>query len=238
MMMIADEASGVIDETFEYAKSSLTGEETVFIMISNPTRVEGYFYNSFNKLAMSFQTLHFNSEESPIVNKNFVNEIITEYGKDSDQYKIRVLGEFPEHGDMDDEGRMDLFDFNKISFITEEQGRFEPTKMGIDPSGEGSNNTPRAVRNEFTLKIVAEQKKSTEKSIADLTISLLYNYDKITPDEVVYDNFGVGANVGTELASAGCRCKGINGAEPAKDYETFENARAEMYRNFRNWLHQ
>lgn len=39
----------------------------------------GYFFNSFNKFSDGFQNLSFNSEESPIVDNAFVNEIITEY---------------------------------------------------------------------------------------------------------------------------------------------------------------
>jgi hypothetical protein len=149
-----------------------------------------------------------------------------------------VLGEFPEHGDMDDEGWIDLFDFSKISFVPEEAvANHNPTKMGLDPSGEGRDKTPRAVRDEMLLRIVAEQGRSTPKSIANTTISLLYTYEKITPDEVVYDNFGVGANVGVELADAGYKCTGINSANDASDTDTFENLRAEMFRRFRNWLY-
>lgn len=40
MLIMADEASGVPDEIFESAKSALTNENTLFMMISNPTRLE------------------------------------------------------------------------------------------------------------------------------------------------------------------------------------------------------
>jgi hypothetical protein len=48
-------------------------------MISNPTRLEGYFYRSHTDLQQSFQTLHFSAEESPIVDKQFVEDIVMEY---------------------------------------------------------------------------------------------------------------------------------------------------------------
>nr|DAJ27358.1 MAG TPA: Terminase [Caudoviricetes sp.] len=39
--------------------------------------------------------MHFNSEESPIVSKKFVESVIAKFGIDSDEYRVRVLGEFP-----------------------------------------------------------------------------------------------------------------------------------------------
>nr|DAO45989.1 MAG TPA: Terminase large subunit [Caudoviricetes sp.] len=39
--------------------------------------------------------MNFNSEESPLVDNSFVSEIINEYGKDSDEYRVRVKGDFP-----------------------------------------------------------------------------------------------------------------------------------------------
>lgn len=50
LMVLADEASGVEEEIFQSAKSALTNENTIFLMISNPTRLEGYFYRSHHDL--------------------------------------------------------------------------------------------------------------------------------------------------------------------------------------------
>lgn len=95
LAIIADEASGVDEQIFVTAMSARTNANALFIMISNPTRLEGYFYKAFNQNAGGFQTLNFNSEESPLVSNDFVNEIISEYGKDSDEYRVRVQGNFP-----------------------------------------------------------------------------------------------------------------------------------------------
>jgi hypothetical protein len=90
VMVIADEASGIDDVIFNAGKSALTNPNTLFIMISNPTRLTGYFYNAFNANIDTFQTLSFNGEESPIVDHKFVEDIEKEHGIDSDEYRIRV----------------------------------------------------------------------------------------------------------------------------------------------------
>lgn len=90
MMLLGDESSAIPDPIFEAAKSALTGGDVLFLMISNPTRLEGYFYDSHHKLRDTFRCMAFDGEESPIVDRGFVDEIIAEYGIDSDQYRYRV----------------------------------------------------------------------------------------------------------------------------------------------------
>ena len=62
------------------------------ILISNPTRLSGYFHDSHcSKLAETFHCLHFNGEESPVVDKQLINDIVARWGKDSEQYRVDVL---------------------------------------------------------------------------------------------------------------------------------------------------
>ena len=102
MLLVADESSAIAEEVFNSAQGALTSENTIVILISNPTRLEGYFYKSHHELAHTFQCLNFSSLESPIVSMKFVNAIIEEHGEDSDEYSIRVLGEFPNKEGIDD----------------------------------------------------------------------------------------------------------------------------------------
>jgi hypothetical protein len=60
------------------------------VMISNPTRLHGYFYDSHTKLKSTFRALHFDSEQSPIVSPDFVASMIQEHGEDTDEYNVRV----------------------------------------------------------------------------------------------------------------------------------------------------
>jgi malate/lactate dehydrogenase len=57
----------------------MTGQNVIFLMISNPVRTEGYFYHSHNKLKDSFTTAKYSSLDSPIVNRAYVMDIANEY---------------------------------------------------------------------------------------------------------------------------------------------------------------
>lgn len=227
LMILADEASGVAEEVFTTSESALTNENTLFLMISNPTRTEWYFYNSHNELSYLFHCLHFNSEESPIVSKKFVESVIAKFGIDSDEYRVRVLGEFPRVGEMDDKGYMPLFERGEVKFAPDIS--FIPNTLWIDAWGEGKDKSIRCGRDSYAGWVLAEEQKSNEKTIAQKTLTLITKYPRITDKRTFYDNFGVGANVGTELAYVGYKAKWCNNGEKADDTERFANKRAECY---------
>lgn len=95
MVFLVDEASGVDSEIITVAQGALTGENNFMIMIGNPTRIEGTFYDSFTKNRESYINFTFNSEESELVDPGYCKRMEEEHGKDSDVYRVRVLGEFP-----------------------------------------------------------------------------------------------------------------------------------------------
>lgn len=95
ILQVIDEASAVPDEIFDNAEATLTNPDYVTIMISNPTRMIGRFFDSHKKYKGHFQTMQFSSEESPIVDRAKIQKIIEKYGTDSPQYLVEVLGEFP-----------------------------------------------------------------------------------------------------------------------------------------------
>lgn len=101
VMMVVDEASGVPDEVYNVAEGALTDKNIFVILISNPTRLAGYFYNTHNKDKKNRQTFKFSSIDSPVVDNDYVNRIAELHGEDSDEYRIRVLGEFPREDIVD-----------------------------------------------------------------------------------------------------------------------------------------
>lgn len=236
VMMIIDEASGVPEEIFNTAEGALTEENILVIMISNPTRINGYFFDSHNKDKKNWQTFAFSSIDSPLVDEEYVNRIVDKHGKESDEYRIRVLGEFPSGDTMDDKGYVPLLIEDDIRQTI--YGDFVGVKvMGIDPSGEGDDETVWVVRDNFKAKVVAKEKISSEKSIAEKTLTLM-DLHNIRPENVFIDNFGVGANVSKELALSRNRysVNGVNVGDKAIDEESYINLRAESYDRIRKWL--
>ena len=101
---IVEEASGVEREMIEQIQGTLSNTQSEFtphatpgmlFMIGNPNTRECTFFDCFNSQREKWGCLTLNAEQSPIVNKENLQRLEEEYGRDSDIYRIRVLGEFP-----------------------------------------------------------------------------------------------------------------------------------------------
>lgn len=233
MLIVCDEASGIPEEVFEPAKGGMTWWNVIFLMIGNPIRTEWYFYNSHNKLKDSFATATFSSLDSPLVNRDYINDIENEYWVDSDEYRYNILWEFPKQDWFDDWWRLPLLQEKDLTFTT--NAEFEPFRMWIDPSWGGGDKSAFVGRDTFKARVLSTEDKSDPKSIAWrwLTLSTEYHIDE---EQTYVDNFWVGANVAQEYGLAGKRVNGVNVGNPARDSKRFKNIRAEAYWALREWI--
>lgn len=98
LLVVVDEASGVSDKAFGVMTGAFTSDDNRMLLLSQPTRPSGYFYDTHHKLAEKgeWTSIRLNSEESPIVNTKFIRTKLIEYGgRESPEYLIKVRGEFP-----------------------------------------------------------------------------------------------------------------------------------------------
>jgi phage terminase large subunit len=95
VLLVIDEASGVPEKVFEAAAGSMSGHNATTILLSNPTRSSGTFYESQTRLSGSYWTRRWSCVDSPLVSDEFVAEMRLRYGEDSNAFRVRVLGEFP-----------------------------------------------------------------------------------------------------------------------------------------------
>ena len=95
VLLVVDEASGVPEKVFEAAAGSMSGHAATTILLSNPTRSSGTFYESQTRMADSWWTRRWSCIDSPLVSDEFVDEMRARYGEESNAFRIRVLGEFP-----------------------------------------------------------------------------------------------------------------------------------------------
>lgn len=95
LLFIIDEASGVSDKTFEPVLGALTGDDAKLLIMGNPTRLSGFFYDSHHKTRGSYNAMHIDGRTSVRVSDNFVKKIIDMFGEDSDVFRVRVAGQFP-----------------------------------------------------------------------------------------------------------------------------------------------
>jgi phage terminase large subunit len=90
---VQEEISNAIQETISNAKGHF-----IHIRIGNPNSRLTKFFDSFHKESHKWHCLHWNTEqtpETPYFSKRRNDEIADEFGKNSDIYRISVLGEFP-----------------------------------------------------------------------------------------------------------------------------------------------
>lgn len=100
-LVIADEASGIPDPNYSILTGALTDARNRMVMLSQPTRPSGFFYETHNALAAhnggAWNAIRMDSTDSPLVSAEFIEEKKAEYT--DEEYVIKVLGEFPEQRD-------------------------------------------------------------------------------------------------------------------------------------------
>lgn len=242
VMMLADEASGVEDPIFNTMEGALTSGNNLVILISNPTRTSGYFYNTHNKHKEKWQRFQFSSIDSPLVADDYEQEQADLHGRGSEQYGIRVLGQFPSEDNMDDKGFLPLIAERHLSSLPLDNLVFRRNSiLGVDPAGEGDDKTVIYIRDEQKARMLWEESISNEKTITEKIMTYVQEYN-LDWRNVVVDDFGsVGAKVAREIAIATAgkgRITSVNVGDQC-DYDDekdmFENKRAYMFWKLREW---
>lgn len=238
VLALVDEASAVDDPIFEAAQGIFSSPDAFMLMISNPTRRNGYFFRSHHTSRIAFQCFQFSSAETPLVDWELVNRYSDE-GLNSDKYRVNIAGQFPNEDSIDDKSYVQLVNEKLIKMERLADVTYRDPVLGVDPSGEGDNETAYAVRDNFIGAIAGTDMDSTSKSIARSVITLADKF-RINPRNIVVDSFGTGADVSKELALAmRWNVYSVNvGEKPDNDQdaEEFLNKRAEMYWKMKVWL--
>ena len=232
LLFIIEEASGVAEEVFTVVRGALTDDRNRCIMTSNPTRTQGFFYNSHTLWeGEPWNCLTFNGEDSPIVGDRYINEIETEYGRDSDVFRVRVLGEFPIESDfilIPKPWVMAAFE-RQISY-RKRLGRQQFDAAGVDIARYGDNKTVFAFVRHATVVGIKQYSKQDTMTTAEQIIQLC---SMMKAQRVKVDEIGVGGGVVDRCYQRGCSVTGIDVSKAAINKEKFVNQRAEYYWNLR-----
>ncbi len=240
VMLYPDEASGIWDKVYETMQGSLTGENWIVILTSNPTRTEGYFYDTHKKMNSHMWTqLHFDSRDSPIVKDDFVQGIIDQYGEHGDEFKVRVKGEFANEGEMDDKGWIPLFANMNILFEEAGQQIIKGAVIGVDPAGQGKDRSIITVRDNIYLKEVLNESTSSEPDLARKVETIVGAYSS-TLNDVGIDAFGIGAKVINHIhTKIGEMPNALLCDKPREEVkDQYNSYKAELAWKFRQWVAQ
>lgn len=237
VLFLIDEASGIFETVFEVAQGALSTKGAIACLFSNPTRASGFFHKTQTKLRSTWKCKRVNCEDVPRA-RGHIDDIIKAYGKDSNRYRVRVLGEFPT---ADDDTVIPL------ELVEAATGR-KVTPLnhwpvwGLDVARFGDDRTVLTKRlGNVLLEPPIIWKNKTTTQIAGLVIDeYRRTVNDMKPEEICIDVIGYGAGVVDILSERGSEFKGrvtgVNVAESAAvDPQNFR-LRDELWWLGRKWF--
>lgn len=243
--IFVDEASGVFDAVFETAQGALTNPNVLVVMISNPTRLSGFFYDSHHSRKDDWQTFQFDSRDSPIVDVQFVDRIRSTYGEDSPQWKVRVAGEFPD-SEEDQLIPRSLFDAAAARYEYRKTDFGAVRCLGVDVARYGGDKTVLAERQGASMGIIAiRSDQDTVATANDAHRAIREAETEGNPFDFVFvDIIGIGSGVfdilmdrqRNGLIPESVRLIPVNASETADEELEHANKRVEMWHRYKKWL--
>jgi hypothetical protein len=239
VLIIADEASGIPDDTLDQIDTLLANEFTRLLYIGNPVRASGRFAESFAD--PSFHKIHISCLESPnvmadkilypaLVTKAWCDEKKAKWGEDSSFYQARVLGNIPRESE-DTLIRLDWIEdsilrWKRFDTRGENILKANPVQYGIDVARKGKNKTVHIVRaGHRVLEIRVRSGYDTMQTVGD-AMELI---EKWHPENVMVDDTGVGGGVTDRLVELGNEnIVPVNNGEKADDEAHYVNKKSEL----------
>lgn len=238
MLLIADEASGVPEAIFEAAIGSMSGDEATTVLAGNPVRGQGTFWATHMKpeVAAHWRRIHISCVGHPRIAQDFIDDVARRYGRESNAFRVRVLGEFPTTDD-DTVIPRELLEAARTRDIV--PSPTAPVYWGYDVARFGDDESALAKRKGPVLR----EKVQTRKGL-DLMQSvgwLKAEYDATPPAErpvaIFVDEIGLGAGVVDRGREVGLPVRGINVSEAsALNSDKYRNLRAELWFRGKEWF--
>lgn len=232
ILVVFDEASAIDDKIWEVTEGAKTdsGTQIIWIAFGNPTRNTGRFHACFHGFKHRWIREQVDSRTVRISNKVEIQKWLEDYTEDSDFFRVRVMGEFPNTSDKQ---------FIPTDIITAARKRkhgesayfYAPKIIGADP----------AYSDEFAIflrqGVVAKQIGSFKNLKDDMMAAgyLAQLEDQYEADAVFID-FGHGSGIASAGKMMG-RSKWmlVNfGGQSAK--QEYLNKRGEMWDSMRQFM--
>lgn len=256
MLIIVDEASGVADPIMEAILGTLTGADNKLLLMGNPNRTEGVFFDAFGKDRERWVTRTVSSRDSARTSRENIAMLESKYGRDSDVVRVRVDGLFPKGG-------LDAFiplEYAECCHGAVEVPDSNMLHMGVDVARFGDDKTVitkrRGMKVEPQLKFAKQSTMETVGRILQICRAWIADWTARHPGmydaygspvtgrcRVRIDDSGVGGGVTDRLKEVieeeGLPVEVIpcNNAGRAMDAH-YDNAGAEMWGNVRELLEQ
>lgn len=236
VLLIADEASGIPQAIFVAAQGSMSGHNATTILCGNPVRSTGLFYDTHHTLRAFWHTIHISSIKSKRVSRAYIEEMKEMYGEDSNEYRVRVLGEFPRADD-------DTIISRELMEPALDRD-VEPTLVkpiwGLDVARSLAGDHSALAKRKGN--VLAEKVKRWQfPSLTQLIGRVKHEWDETLPPDrpshICVDSIGLGAGVADRLLELGLPALAVNVSEapPVKGTQ-YANLKAELWYRAYHWL--
>jgi hypothetical protein len=226
LLVLCDEGCGIEDVLYEVLEGAMTQGDNKLWVFTNPTKPGGYVYNA-TKDKEHFASFTFSSLDSPLYNKKQAESIAARYGRESDIYKVRVLGEFP----SGDPNQMFPLALIESCFLVEIKEEFQrPVVWAVDVAREGDDETVLAKRHGMKVLPLTGWFNTT---LDQTRKRIIREYDNCKPSErperIIIDATPMGAGLCDELEALGYPVVRFNPGWTSSDPTRWANAKAELF---------
>jgi hypothetical protein len=230
LLFIIEEASGVLEATYETAEGALSSQGARVLMVGNPTRNSGSFAASHKQHRSEYTALHFRSQDSPLVDPEYRPRLVRKFGEASNVVRVRADGEFPK---QDDDVLISL-ELTEAALQRDRVPGAGPRRLGVDVARYGDDRTVLLLRHGSVVeKIDIYSKQDTMVTVGYVVIAV----KAWRAEEVYVDVIGVGAGVYDRLAELQREKKlnatvhAVNVAEAAPERPTDQDAQGKTLRD-------
>lgn len=234
VLALVDEAAGVPEIIFEAISGSLAAPglgSACMVLTGNPNRRSGYFYDTHTRFGDKWRRFHINSEDSPRVSREWIEEKREQWGHDSNAYRIHVLGEFP----TEEEDKF-LPVHLVESAIQRDIELFGPYVWGLDVARFGNDLTALCKRR--TNGVIGPIKTWGKLDTMEVAGVVKHEWDATPvserPTDIFVDPLNMGAGAADRLREMGLPAIDVNVSElPANPNSIGDRLRDELWLKLR-----
>lgn len=235
MLIVADEASGIPEQVFEAAIGSMSGHNAVTILAGNPVRTSGLFFDSHNRLKDQWFTVHISCVGHPRISEDFIEEAARRYGRESNAFRVRVLGEFPIAQDDT------IIPYGLAHAALERDIAVTPGAVpvwGLDCARGGGDKSALAKRcgNVLLEPTKVADYHDTMQVVGWVVAEWERTPIERRPVEILVDVIGIGAGVVDRLREIGLPARGVNVSEAPAIKGQFQNLRSSLWWDGLEWF--
>jgi hypothetical protein len=243
---VFDEGSTIVRSIYNTFAGAMSTDGARWLVAGNPTESEGYFFDICHGKLVGKRESDFERgmwrahvigcAQSTRVSPSYIEEMRSEHGEDSDEYRIRVLGLPP---------RQSVQQFIGAEILDKAKARevplFErwPLVIGADVGrGDRSVLVPRRGRKVLDAIHVLTGSRTTDFARMIAEEIKFWRDDKGLHANVVIEELGMGVGVVETLEDLGFgdHVWGVNTGAAAQQPELYTNLRCEMWGELKAWL--